>query len=79
MIKIYEPTERLFNHNGLKILHPTKALIFLIDQIKRRLARNAAAAINRVGFLRGMTAGQETFFVAMILQSRKPRNTGARA
>ena len=26
MIKVYESTERVFNHNGLKILHPYKAL-----------------------------------------------------
>ena len=31
MIKIYESTEKLFNHNGLKILHPTKAEIFIED------------------------------------------------
>lgn len=31
MIKVYEPTEKLFNHNGLKILHPTKAEIFIED------------------------------------------------
>ena len=31
MIKIYEANEKLFNHNGLKILHPTKADIFIED------------------------------------------------
>ena len=31
MIKVYESTERLFNHNGLKILHPSKAEIFVED------------------------------------------------
>ena len=31
MIKVYEPTERLFNHNGLKILHPLKAEIYIED------------------------------------------------
>jgi len=31
MIKIYESTEKLFNHNGLKILHPIKAEIFIED------------------------------------------------
>lgn len=31
MIKTYEITERLFNHNGLKILHPTKAEIYIED------------------------------------------------
>lgn len=31
MIKTYEPTERLFNHNGLKILHPIKAEIYIED------------------------------------------------
>lgn len=31
MIKVYESTERLFNHNGLKILHPTKAEIYIED------------------------------------------------
>lgn len=31
MIKIYEPTEVLFDHNGLKILHPTKAEIYIED------------------------------------------------
>jgi len=25
MIKVYESNERLFNHNGLKILHPLSA------------------------------------------------------
>ena len=31
MIKVYESTETLFNHNGLKILHPTKAEIYIED------------------------------------------------
>jgi len=31
MIKIYEPTEVTFDHNGLKILHPTKAEIYIED------------------------------------------------
>ena len=31
MIKVYEATEKLFNHNGLKILHPTKAEIYIED------------------------------------------------
>ena len=31
MIKVYEATERLFNHNGLKILHPSKAEVFIED------------------------------------------------
>ena len=31
MIKVYESTERLFNNNGLKILHPTKAEIYVED------------------------------------------------
>ncbi len=31
MIKVYEPTEKLFNHNGLKILHPLKAEIYIED------------------------------------------------
>ena len=31
MIKVYEPTERLFNNNGLKILHPLKAEIYIED------------------------------------------------
>ena len=31
MIKIYEPTEVLFDHNGLKILHPTKAENYIED------------------------------------------------
>ena len=31
MIKVYEANERLFNHNGLKILHPMKADIFIED------------------------------------------------
>ncbi|MBE6503880.1 MAG: hypothetical protein E7Z76_06315 [Methanobrevibacter sp.] len=31
MIKVYEANEILFNHNGLKILHPTKAEIFIED------------------------------------------------
>ena len=31
MIKVYESTERLFNHNGLKILHPLKATIYIED------------------------------------------------
>lgn len=31
MIKTYESTERLFNHNGLKILHPIKAEIYIED------------------------------------------------
>jgi len=31
MIKVYESEERLFNHNGLKILHPRKAEIYIED------------------------------------------------
>ena len=31
MIKVYESTEKLFNHNGLKILHPLKAIIYVED------------------------------------------------
>lgn len=31
MIKVYEADEKLFNHNGLKILHPMKADIFIED------------------------------------------------
>ncbi len=31
MIKVYESTERLFNNNGLKILHPLKAEIYIED------------------------------------------------
>ena len=31
MIKVYESTERLFNHNGLMILHPLKAVIYIED------------------------------------------------
>ena len=31
MIKVYEITEKLFNHNGLKILHPYKAEIYIED------------------------------------------------
>ena len=31
MIKIYEPTERYFNFNGIKILHPLKAEIYIED------------------------------------------------
>ena len=31
MIKVYEPTETLFNHNGLKVLHPSKAEVFIED------------------------------------------------
>lgn len=31
MIKIYEPEEMLFNHNGIKIIHPTKAEIYIED------------------------------------------------
>ena len=31
MIKIYESTERLFNHNGIKIVHPLKADVTKID------------------------------------------------
>ena len=31
MIKVYNPEEKLFNNNGLKILHPTKAEIFVED------------------------------------------------
>ena len=31
MIKVYESTEKLFNHNGLKILHPLKAVIYIED------------------------------------------------
>ena len=31
MIKVYESTETLFNNNGLKILHPLKAEIYIED------------------------------------------------
>ena len=31
MIKVYESEEKLFNHNGLKILHPRKADIYIED------------------------------------------------
>lgn len=31
MIKVFEANETLFNHNGLKILHPTKAEIYIED------------------------------------------------
>ena len=31
MIKVYEAKEKLFNHNGLKILHPNKAEVFIED------------------------------------------------
>ena len=31
MIKVYEATERLFSNNGLKILHPLKAVIYIED------------------------------------------------
>lgn len=31
MIKVYEATERTFNNNGLKILHPLKAEIYIED------------------------------------------------
>ena len=31
MIKVYESTERVFNHNGLKILHPYKAIVYIED------------------------------------------------
>ncbi len=31
MIKVYDSTERLFNHNGIKILKPTKAIIYKED------------------------------------------------
>ena len=31
MIKVYEPSERLFNHNGIKILHPMRADIIKED------------------------------------------------
>lgn len=31
MIKIYDSKEQLFDHNGLKILHPTKAEIYIED------------------------------------------------
>ena len=31
MIKVYESTERVFNHNGLKILHPYKAVVYIED------------------------------------------------
>lgn len=31
MIKVYDADERLFNHNGLKILHPMKAEIYIED------------------------------------------------
>lgn len=31
MIKVFDKTERLFNNNGLKILHPSKAEIYIED------------------------------------------------
>ena len=31
MIKIYESTERLFNHNGIKIVHPIRAEVTKVD------------------------------------------------
>lgn len=31
MIKIYSSSERLFNHNGLKIIHPTKCIVYKVD------------------------------------------------
>ena len=31
MIKVYNQNERLFNNNGLKILHPKKAQIYIED------------------------------------------------
>ena len=31
MIKVYDSTETLFNHNGLKILHPLKAEVYIED------------------------------------------------
>ena len=31
MIKVYDANERLFDHNGLKILHPLKAEVFIED------------------------------------------------
>lgn len=31
MLKVYEATEKLFNHNGLKIIHPFKAEIYIED------------------------------------------------
>ena len=31
MIKVYDATEKLFNHNGMKILHPLKATIYIED------------------------------------------------
>lgn len=31
MIKVYDSTERLFNHNGIKILHPLRADITKVD------------------------------------------------
>lgn len=31
MVKLYEATEKLFNHNGIKILKPTKAIITKAD------------------------------------------------
>ena len=31
MIKVYDPAEKLFNHNGIKILHPLRADITKID------------------------------------------------
>ena len=31
MIKVYDADERLFDHNGLKILHPNKAEVFIED------------------------------------------------
>lgn len=31
MIKVYDSTERLFNHNGIKILHPLRAYVTKVD------------------------------------------------
>ena len=31
MLKVYDSTEKTFNHNGLKILHPLKAEIYIED------------------------------------------------
>ena len=31
MLKVYESTERYFNNNGLKIIHPLKAEIYIED------------------------------------------------
>ena len=42
MIKVYEATEKLFNHNGLKILHPSKAEIFIEDNGDYRITIEAS-------------------------------------